>query len=152
MRFKAINFFTFLLLAAFLVTSQGSLIGSVWCDSGCLSDIHLDSHTDSYTDNHNTDNHIDLHVVVRVDNHDVNLDQHISGKDDSCLDSPIQLSNGVVKKAEKIKWRSTLDISSTNDKLVAINNIKLVASTPPLKLPPRISQTILAHRTVVLLS
>jgi len=131
MRLKTTKLLTFLLLAAFLVTSQGSLFGCVWCDNGCLSDIHLDSHTDSYTDNHNTDNHVDLHVVVRVDNHDVTLDQHITGKDDSCLDSSMQLSNCVVEKAEKIKWRSTLDISSTNDKLIAINIIKLVASTPP---------------------
>ena len=155
MRLKPTKIVTILLLTAFLVTSLGSIFGCISCDSGCLSDIHIGNHTDNHTDNHvdvHTDYHFDVHVDVHVDNHIVTLDQHLSGSDDSCIDSPLQLSNGIVEENESINWHSSLVISSTNDRLTDIKIITFVVSNSPLKFPPRISQTILAHRTVVILT
>ncbi len=155
MKLKPTKIVTFLLLTAFLVTSLGSVFGCISCDRGCLSDIHLNNHIDDHSDNHiddYTDGHVDVHVYVHVGSQTVSLDQHINNKDDSCLDSPIQLGQGVVDKIEIIKWHSNLATISTNERLTTLKNIRFVASNLPQKFPPIISQTILTHRTIVILT
>ncbi len=128
-----------MLLTAFLVTSLGSMFGCISCDNGCLSDIHISNHTDNK-------------IVAHIDNYTEPLNQHISDREDSCLDSPIQLAKGIFKEIESIKWHSNLAAISTNDRLTTLKNIRAVASNSPLRSPPRISQTILTHRTIVILT
>ena len=151
MRLKPTKIVTFLLLTAFLVTSLGSMFGYVCCDHGCLSDIHIGNHVDDHTASH-VDVHIGNHCDVHVDDYIVSLDQHIGDSDDPCLDSPITLGEGIVKKSEIIKWQSNLATIPANESQATTKNTGLVVRNSPLKFPPRISQTILTHRTVVILT
>jgi len=139
MKFKPTKIVTLLLLTAFLTTCLGSMLGCISCDSGCLSDIHIGNHTDN-------------HIVAHIDNYTEPLDQHISDRDDSCIDSPIQLSKGIFKEIKSIEWHSNLATISTNERLTTLKNIRFVASNLPQKFPPTISQTILTHRTIVILT
>jgi len=155
MKFKQTKIVTLLLLTAFLVTSLGSMFGCIFCDSGSLSDIHLGNHIDDHSDGHtdkNTAGHTDIHTDVYVGNHTVTLDQHINGGEDSCIDSPIQLSKGLVEENESVKCNSNAAMTLTNDSLTIANNIRFVVSNSIQEYPPRISQTLLTHRTVVLLN
>ena len=155
MKYKPTKFAIFLLLTAFLVTNLGSILGCVCCDSGSLSDIHIGNHIDDHSDAHkdkDTADHTDIHTDVYVDNQTVTLDQHISGGEDSCIDSPIQSSKGLVEEIESVKCNPSIAIALTNDNLTIANNISFVVSNSIQESPPRISQTLLTQRTVVLLN
>lgn len=137
------------------MTNLGSMLGCVCCDSGSLSDIHIGNHIVNHSDSHqdkDTADHTDIHTEVYVDNHIVTLDQHISGGEDSCIDSPIQSSKGLVKEIERIKCNPNTAIALTNGNLTIANNIRFVVSSSIQEYPPRISQALLTHRTVVLLN
>ena len=155
MMLKPTKVITYLILTAFLVTGLGSLLGCILCDSGCLSDTHIASHVDDHTDNHidvHTESYIDVHTVVYIDNNTVSLDQHFRDIGDSCFDSPIQLSKGILEQIESVETHANVAIISNRDRLTEVIDISLFVSNLTLKSPPRISQTILTHRTVVLLS
>lgn len=150
-----------LLLTAFLVTSLGSMFGCVICDSGSLSDIHVASHLDDHSDKHtgvHAESAIDIHAMVSVHNQEISLDQHYRGSGDACVDSPLEFSDGILegtadlKSLPGLKSFPDLKISPTCYELQAVEVSSLFVKNSFPNQTPRISQTILAHRTVVLLS
>jgi hypothetical protein len=146
---------TYLLLAAFLVTNLGSLMGCVWCDNGCLSSTHLSSHTDDHSDGHldfHTEGQLDIHVIVTVADHDVSLDQHMRVEKDACIDSYIELGYGVVEDIDSIDHPTPSMLFTSCDTLDIVNNVSVFVNPLHLTTSQRISPSILAHRTIVLLS
>ena len=128
-----------LILTLLLLTNAGSAFGVVYCDIGCLSEIHHN--------NHHTD---ESHEAIGED-YAVSFDYLLKESDDSCFDFPLELDNGVIKK-EIVKYPVNAalylpSVWSTNP-----INICLYVYNPYPKSPPEISKTILAHRTVVLLN
>lgn len=145
---------TVLLLTAFLATGLGNMFGCVWCDSGCLSSTHINSHLDDHRDRHvdvHTTYLADIHVDVSVKGHTLSLDQHVSDKSDSCLDSSIQLDDGARKDNVLIKGQPASVAIPAGIARIVINKDSLLVSKV-ISGPPRTSQSILTHRTIVLLS
>lgn len=131
------------------------MFGCVICDRGSLSDIHVASHRDDHTDKRtgvHTESSIDIHAVVSFHNQEVSLDQHYRQSGDACVDSPLQFSDGIVEETETLKNLPDLEISPTCYALHNIEPATLFTDNLFLNPIPRISQTILAHRTVVLLT
>ena len=137
---------TILLLAAFLVTSVGSLFGYAWCvgddghvevsyatGNGCCDDDRKQGAANQY----------DVPSVSRSSGDHCGL----------CLDFSAQQSEAVffkrVKRTSMVSVEALPQISSIPN---IIQSIQLVADNAVSQLPPRIAQTILAHRTVVLLN
>ncbi len=152
---KPNKFLIVLLLAAFLLTSLGSMFGCVICDSGSLSDIHIASHIDDHTDEFtgvHAENVLDVHAVVSFHNQDISLDQHYRESGDACVDSPLEFSDGILEDTESLKSLADLEVSPGCYELKAIELTSLFVNNLFPNPIPRISQTILAHRTVVLLS
>ena len=135
-----------LFIVAFLATNTGSLYGCISCDSGSLSETHIKSHLDDHSDHH-----VDLHVNLTIGNQTVSLDPHPCGKKDSCVDSQIQTGNGLLEDAEDCKAPAMHAI------LLSHWDVKNALSSIPTNNPSQLSsfrvpQTILFHRTIVLLS
>lgn len=153
--FKLKEIVTFILLTAFLVTSLGSMLGCVCCDCGSLSDTHIANHVDDHADK-KTDGHIedtfDIHAVVYIDGGPVTLDQHYRDTGDLCVDSPIEFSSGIVEKIEGIKSFTDIDLFSSHAERVSVEPSSCYVNKCTSEPRPRISQTILSQRTVVLLS
>ena len=153
--FKLKRIVTFVLLAAFLATSLGSMLGFVCCDSGSLSETHIANHIDYHNDKA-TDGHVeglvDFHAVIYIDGRAVSIDQHYRKTGDLCVDSSIEISSGIVDEIESVKILTDVDICSIPDELFNVKLVGLFVNNLTPKPLPRISQTILSHRTVVLLS
>lgn len=146
---------SFVLLATFLTTSLGGLLGCVWCEKGSLSETHRSNHLDNHSDNHvdkHPENSPDVHAVVNINGEAITLDQHYHESGDSCVDNPIQLSYGIICDVEQIKHPEITAILSIDDLLAVSEPAISLARHSYLKPPQKISQTILFHRTIVLLS
>ena len=139
------KFVTSLLLATFLVTSVGALLGYVWC-------VGDDGHVEvTYTvggdccadgEEQGTANHYDGPSITQASG------DHCG----SCLDFSAQQCEAVFFKRIKRTSLVSLDPVSPNNSLPStMQSIKLVASLLPQP-PPGVAQTILFHRTVVLLT
>jgi len=155
MKLRSPKILTFLLLITLMTTSMGSALGYVWCDSGCLSDTHIANHIDDHTDGHtdkNIDQHTDVHTVVCIGNQTVTLDQHMGGEDDTCTDSSIKSSDGVVEEIEAINCTPNVEMTSTYDRLNNVKIIRYAFNNSIQESPPRVTQALLTHRTVVLLN
>lgn len=152
---KSKKILTMLLLAAFLVTSFGSVFGCIACDCGTLSSTHLTSHLDDHSD-HDVDEHrddqIDVHVCVTLGDQFYLLDQHFHGCGDSCFDAPIQIGSGLIEDSPNLQdlERDALFVNLFWSEPIIHTQTLLPSSH--LKPEPRISLSILSHRTVVLLS
>ena len=129
---------TYLILTVLLMTIVGSAFGAVYCDKGCLSEIHHK--------NHHTD---ESHETFGED-YAVSFNHQLKVSADSCLDVPLEFGNGIIEK-ESVKCPSNADLYIPSERLSTPVNICLSVYNPYPKSPPEISQTILAHRTVLLL-
>jgi len=135
-----------LLLPVFLIASTGDMLGYAWC----LGD----------------DGHVEVKYATVdgccdsgfVNSHTVRPDVavlHRSGDDHCgpCLDFAGNQSDAVFSKRLKRIPSSPINaIISNSFPSTAAQNANLVARNLASQPPPRISQTILAHRTVVLLN
>lgn len=149
------KFLIVLLIAAFLLTCLGSMFGCVICDSGSLSDIHVASHIDDHSDKRtatHTESALDVHAVVSFHNQDISLDQHYRESGDACVDSPLEFSDGILEDTESLKHLADLKTPAGCFELKVIELTCLFVNNLFPNPIPRVSQTILAHRTVVLLS
>ncbi len=150
--FRAMKFFypskllTSLLLVAFLSTSMGTLLGYAWC-------VGDDGHVEvSYTTGAGCcADDLDGATVDRYDA--PSLSQANAKGCGLCLDFSAQQSEGVVFKRIKRTSTASLGVLSANSSSAkTMQNTKLVAVDLMPQPPPRIAQTLLAHRTVVLLN
>lgn len=138
LKFKKIT--TFLLLTAFLATSFGNAFGFVSCDSGCFSETHHENH-------HNDESHETI-----AEDFALPLDQQLHGSDDSCLDFLIQMIDGDLESHEYFKAPASPDTFLINNVFTDLSKTNLHVCATYLLSPLKVSQTILAHRTVVLLA
>jgi hypothetical protein len=143
---KSSKIMALLLLAAFLVTSTGNVFGYAWCvgDDGHVEVSYSKADICCTIDSENrNDDSSNGTVISRFDGEGCGL----------CLDFSAQQSDAVFFK--RLKRTSTVSLSpfsSDSSPAAAIRSTKLLVAnrvSPPL---PRISQTILSHRTVVLLN
>jgi hypothetical protein len=137
---------TSLLLTAFLTTSIGALLGYVWC-------VGDDGHVEvNYTvGNDCCDNG---HVQIPADQYDgPTISQANVDHCGSCLDFSAQQCEAVfLKRLKRSSQVSPEPLSPNNSLPSAMQSVKLVAVNHSRQPSLRIAQTILFHRTVVLLS
>jgi hypothetical protein len=135
---------TSLLLATFLVTSAGVLLGYVWCvgDDGHV-EVSYSSAVDCCGDDQKQ---------RAVDQYDVpSISQTNGDPCGLCLDFSAQQGEAVFLKRTKRASSVSLDSLSPNHSLSsARQDVKLVAVNSLSQPPPRVAQAILFHRTVVL--
>jgi hypothetical protein len=138
------NIMVLLLLLAFLTTSVGNVFGYAWCigddghvgiDSvagkGCCIDVCKSDYTDR--------------------KYDVSAISQTSEYCSQCLDfSTLQTEAVFFKRLKRIPTVSKVTVTPNVFPPIAVQNLKMVAGNLILGPQPRISQTILAHRTVVL--
>jgi hypothetical protein len=143
---KSSKIIALLLLAAFLVTSTGNVFGYAWCvgDDGHVEVSYTKADVCCATDSENRNNDSSNGTVIsRFDGEGCGL----------CLDFSALQSEAVFFK--RLKRASTISLppfSHNSSPAMAVQSIKLLVGnsvSPPL---PKISQTLLAHRTVVLLN
>lgn len=135
-----------LLIPAFLVASIGSVPGYAWCFG---EDGHKDFKKTAIVGC--SDGQNETKDVVKYDT------PSIYSSDDECCDSCFHFSAQqgeiVFSKQYKKPLQTTADEISLNVFSQSFaQSVKLVATNLASQPPPRISQTILAHRTVVLLN
>ena len=136
---------TCLLLAVFLVASLGTALGYAWCVG---SDGHVEV---SYANDSNCC--VEDLKSQSVNRYDAPTVSHGSGESCSlCLDFTAQQYDAVFFKRVKITPVTAvaplpLDVFPSK----VSQGARLVASLD-LQSPPRVSKTILAHRTIVLLN
>ncbi len=140
------KFVTSLLLAAFLVTSVGALLGYVWCvgDDGHV-DVSYAAGNDCCAgdEGSGTANHYVGPSISQADS------DHCG----SCLDFAVQQCEAVFLKRIKRTTVAPLEpLSPKNSHPGAMQSIKLVAGSFLPQPPPGVAQAILFHRTVVLLT
>jgi hypothetical protein len=136
-----------LLLPAFLITSTGNVLG----DALCIGD---DGHVEIefVTINGCGDGGFESSAAV---SHEVTAehqsnDEHCGS---SCLDVSMPQSEATaVKRLGKIASASLAFVAPNIFPSLSAQSLKLVVSNLASQPPPRISQTILAHRTIVLLT
>lgn len=136
---------TFLLLTTFLVASVGTVFGYSWCvgvdghvevsyvkDSGCCVNDTESRPADKYS----------VPGVSQLNGDSCGL----------CLDFTAQQYDAVFLK--RVKRLSTVSVETLPANLVppGVKQSSQLIQGRLVSLPPRVSQTILAHRTVVLLS
>ena len=137
---------TSLLIAAFLVTSVGALLGYVWC-------VGDDGHVEvSYTAGNDCCG--DDHVQSSTKQYDgPSISQNSADHCGSCLDFSVQQCGAVFfKRIKRTSLVSLEPLSQNNSLPSAMQSIKLVATNHFRHPSQRIAQAILFHRTVVLLS
>ncbi len=135
-----------LLLPAFLIASAGDMLGYTWClgDNGHVEVKYVTSN--SCCDTNFEDSHSVRPGVATLHQ---SSDNHCG----SCLDFSTQPNEAVFsKRLKRVSSDSINTISSNSFPSISTQNAKLVVGNLALQPPPRISQTILAHRTVVLLN
>lgn len=142
---------TFLLLTAFLVVNLGSLFGCFYCDSGYLSDVHVSSHADKNVTG-NTAFPVAPHNVVCDVSRTITVGQSFRQAGDLCFDSPFRLAYGLAEKIKTVKSPPAASIHPPRHGSTDITAAGLLLGHVFRKPLPRISQAILVHRTVVLLS
>jgi len=135
-----------LLLLAFLTTSVGNVFGYAWCvgddghvgiDSVAGKGCRIDVCKSDYTDK----------------KYDVFAISQASEYCSQCLDfSALQTEAVFFKRLKRIPTVFKVAVNPNSFPAIAVQNVKMVAGNLMLESQPRISQTILAHRTVVLLN
>ena len=155
MLFKPTKVITIFLLAAFLVSSFGSIFGCISCDHGSLSSTHLASHLDDHSENRggvHSQESLDIHTTITLNEQICLLDQHFRGDSDSCVDSQIKLGFGLIEDSPNLE--SPDQNFKTDDLVWAVvtSQNETFLQSSYLKPKPRISLAILSQRTVVLLS
>ena len=136
----------FLLLPVFLIASASDMLGYAWC----LGD---DGHVEiKYaTSNSCCDSNFENSHSIRPDV--ATLHQSSNDHCGSCLDFSAQPNEAVFsKRLKRVSSGSINAITSNSFPSISAQNTKLVVGNLASQPPPRISQTILAHRTVVLLN
>ena len=137
---------TSLLLAVFLVTSVGVLLGYVWC-------VGDDGHVEvSYTAGNDCCG--DDHVRSSSKQYDgLSISQNSVDHCGSCLDFSAQQYEAVFFKRLKRTSLVSLELLLPSNSLPsAMQSVKLVATNHFRHPSQRIAQAILFHRSVVLLS
>ena len=129
----------FLLITVLLTTSLGSAFGFVACEYGCESTIH--------SENHSSDKHND----VSSEGSAISDYRLVSDSDDSCHDYFVQLNDNLFNKNESVTCPINATLGSASDTWPIPEHCCLSSRNSNLKFLPIISQTILAHRTVVIL-
>ena len=140
------KFVAFLLLPAFLIASAGDMLGYAWClgDDGHVEIQYV-------TSNGCCDSNLENSHSVRPDV--ATLHQSSDNHCGSCLDFSTQPNEAVFsKRLKRVSSGSIKIISSNSFPSISAQNVKLVVSNLASQPPPRVSQAILAHRTVVLLN
>ena len=146
MKLKLTQIIGLLLLPAFLAVSIGSVPGYAWCFG---EDGH--SEIEEATITGCSDNQIEPKEFVKYDTPSLHASEN--GHCGSCLDFSAQQSETVFSKRHKKILQTPTDAIILNVfPQNFVKNVKLVACNLASQPPPRISQTILAHRTVVLLN
>jgi len=137
---------TSLLLAAFLVTSVGALLGYVWCvgDDGHVEVIYTTGNDCCDDDQvRGTANHYD----------GSSISQSNSDHCGSCLDFAAQQCEAVFfKRIKRASVAPVEPLSPNNSHPSAMQSIKQVAGFVLPQAPSGIAQAIVFHRTVVLLT
>ncbi|PLY00475.1 MAG: hypothetical protein C0623_07275 [Desulfuromonas sp.] len=135
---------TLFLIITLLVTSLGSSFGFVACDHGCLSVSHTNNH-------HN----IDSHPGSFGEDFSIKLQQKskhgLTTSPDNCIDYLIDLLGFYKIDNEEItKLKLKAAAASADHPLVSA----VATNAPPYTSPPepRIAQSILFQRTIILLS
>jgi hypothetical protein len=146
MKLKLTQIIGFLLLPTFLFLSVGTAPGYAWCFGD-------DGHTaiEEATVAGCTDGQDELGEAVGYDTPTLhNSEGEHCG---SCLDFALQQSEAYFSKRFNKALTAPIEVKSLNDFTFAFaQSTKLVSGNLASQPPPRISQTILAHRTVVLLN
>lgn len=141
------------LLIALLGSSFGSAFGCVYCDKGSQSDIHIKNHIDDHSDGH-TDIHpedlVDIHSSIKINGQEVSLDQHFRETGDGCFDLPLQFDSGLIEDPQHIKLPASLFAPIAINAFTDFDHV--IVSETFLKPHNRTSQSILLHRTIVLLT
>ncbi|MGK2906584.1 MAG: hypothetical protein ACSLFH_09600 [Desulfuromonadales bacterium] len=132
-----------LLLAAFLTASAGNVFGYAWC-------VGDDGHVgiDVFTDKSCCADDFQGDKAVRSDLSAISQSSEHCGL---CLDFSAQQSDAVfLKRLKRIPTTSSDTVSPKSHTQIAPRNDNLVVGHLMPRFQPRISQTMLAHRTVVL--
>ena len=135
-----------LLLPAFLIASAVDMLSYAWCsgDNGHAESEYVTAEGCCGSDFQNC--HIGKHDIATIHQ---STDEHCG----SCLDFNAQQSEVVLlKRLKRIPSVSFGTITSNGFPTISAQNANLVAGNLASQPPPRISQTILDHRTVVLLN
>ena len=143
---KSAKLVTSLLLAAFLVTSVGALLGYVWC-------VGDDGHVEvSYTTGTNCCDDDQVHGTAKHYD-ELSISQSNSDHCGSCLDFAAQQCEAVFLKRIKRTTVAPIEpLSPNNSHPAVMQSLKLVAGSFLPQPPPGVAQAILFHRTVVLLT
>lgn len=147
MRLKFQKTLALLLLSAFLVTSTaGNVFGCTECAGDEWSQRVNASVGKSCCPDDLINNHDDSHDVPAINQ--FAAEQHASCPD--CTTK--QGSTFFSKRTKRISTAATTATISNNFPLTAATSVKLVVGNLAPKPPTKTSQTLLAHRTVVLLN
>lgn len=135
-----------LLLPAFLIASAGDMLDYTWClgDDGHVEIKYVTSN--GCCDSNFENSHISRSEVATLHQ---SSDNHCG----SCLDFSTQPNEAVfAKRLKRVSSNPIKAITANGFPSISAQNAKLVVSNLASQPPPRISQTILAHRTIVLLN
>jgi hypothetical protein len=135
------------LLPLFLITGIVSVLGYVWCLG---SDGHIGVEVSSV--NGCSDEDVESRNVFRLAV--PSIEQSNAGCSDSGLDFTVHVQQAeatFLKRFENIPLISVDTVPSNAFSSLVAQNTKLIVDNLALKPPSKISQTILAHRTIVLL-
>jgi hypothetical protein len=139
------KFVALLLLPAFLIASAGDMLSYAWClgDDGHVEINYV-------TSNGCCDSNLETSHIVRPNVS--TLHQSSNNHCGSCLDFSAQPNEAVFSKRLKRISSGSIAITSNGFPPISAQDAKLVVGNLASQTPTRISQTILAHRTVVLLN
>jgi len=145
MRLIVTRIIVLLLLPAFILTSASEVLGFAWCVGN--------------------DGHVEFERGTRHNCGDENFTDENFGRNDAriilgtnyeccgpCLDLSIQNEAYIIKRLKKTSVAPSDAISQNVFPRNTIQSTKLLVGNLITQQPSRISQTILAHRTVVLLN
>lgn len=141
MRVRPNKIAALLLISMLLTVSLADAFSLVACECGVFSDTHQLNHP---TVGHHDDLPEDtLNPVVHA----------LPGLGDTCHDFQIQLSKYISEESENLRSPKITAFTAALPPIAAATASCLPArSEAPLRFPPDISPTLLAHRTVVLLN
>jgi hypothetical protein len=147
MRLKFQKTVALLILSAFLATiPAGNVLGCTEC-VGCESSQRVNALADKECG-------ADERIYDHDDSHDVPaIDQFGDEQHGSCPDCSISQGSTVFsKRTKRIPTAATVPVILKDFSLTSATSIKLVVGNLAPQPPTKTSQTLLAHRTVVLLN
>lgn len=143
---------TLALAAIFLWSTLGAVCGSVICEHGSLSDIHIANHADrgdSHDHKHAASSRV-VHRAVNIDGETILFDQYFGKHDDHCKDRLVDFARDLAESTSSLNHPSE-DLPSSRDQFDTSSFLLRAGCDPKFGSPPRVSQSIRSHRTVVLL-